>query len=185
MEVLFENENLIVFDKPCGIDCEKNLPQGCFLVHRLDKTTSGVWVCAKTKEEAAYLSDLISNRKFEKSYIAILQGKIEQTEGVLQDYLYHDRIKNKSYVVKKERKGTKLAILEYNLEKITDDNNSLVKIKLKTGRTHQIRVQFASRGYPLLGDKKYGSKIDRSEIALLCYQIKFDDYVFTTKKTLH
>ena len=127
-------------------------------VHRLDKEVSGVMVYARTQKAAANLSTQVSSREMEKHYIATTEKSALQPEGTMEDLLYFDKGKNKSFVVKKERKGVKKAVLEYK-EIASDENTTSFRVRLLTGRTHQIRVQFASRKHPLIGDRKYGSKL--------------------------
>ena len=141
-------------------------------LHRLDREVGGVMVYAKNKFAASVLSRDIAENRFKKEYVAVVHSKPLEPEGVLQDLLFKDSSKNKSYVVKKERKGVKKASLEY----ITLESNeelSAVKILLHTGRTHQIRVQFASRKMPLAGDKKYGAKDEFSNMGLMSYRLTF------------
>ena len=160
MEILFHDENLIVCIKPVGLDSEHQLPQALieavggdiFTVHRLDKNVGGVMVYARNKETAAYLSRLIQQGQLIKEYVALVHGTPPDS-GDWQDLLFKDSRKNKVFVVKRQRAGVKAARLEFVRQK-----DSLVRIRLHTGRSHQIRVQFASRGYPLVGDHKYGAK---------------------------
>lgn len=160
MEILFHDENLIVCIKPVGLDSEHQLPQALieavggdiFTVHRLDKNVGGVMVYARNKETAAYLSRLIQQGQLIKEYVALVHGTPPDS-GDWQDLLFKDSRKNKVFVVKRQRAGVKAARLEFARQK-----DSLVRIRLHTGRSHQIRVQFASRGYPLVGDHKYGAK---------------------------
>ncbi|MBE5926889.1 MAG: RluA family pseudouridine synthase [Lachnospiraceae bacterium] len=195
MEILFEDEYLIVCIKPVGILSQKdasgsknmvdelnlylhdkNEAGNVYVVHRLDKNVSGVMVFAKSSKVAAELSKIIGENKFNKEYMAVIKGTPNDKEGVLEDLLFKDSSKNKTYVVKRERKGVKKASLEY---KVVDTMNvecdiiSKVWIKLHTGRTHQIRVQFASRKMPLLGDGKYGSRENKCDVALWSYRISF------------
>lgn len=180
MKRLEENDDLIVIIKPPGISSQgkdsletqlsEELNTTIYPVHRLDQPVGGVMVYAKNEKMAAYLSKQIQDHTFEKTYLAIIEGQMED-KGTLEDLLYHDRQKNKTYVVRRERKGVKKAILHYEtLQK--EETHSLVKIKLETGRTHQIRVQFASRKHPLMGDGKYGSKTN-GNCALFCHEISF------------
>ena len=160
MEILFSDNNLIVCVKPVGLDSEHDLPQALtgtaggeiFTVHRLDKNVGGVMVYARNKETAAYLSRLIQEGHFIKEYVAMVHGTPPE-KGDWQDLLFKDSRKNKVFVVKRQRAGVKAARLEFVLLK-----ENLVRIRLHTGRSHQIRVQFASRGYPLVGDHKYGAR---------------------------
>ena len=137
-------------------------------VHRLDKEVSGVMVYAKTSEAAANLSAQVSCREMEKHYIATTEKSDLPQEGTFEDLLYFDKGKNKSFVVKRERRGVKKAVLEYK-QISSSDTRTTYKVRLLTGRTHQIRVQFASRKYPLIGDRKYGSKIDGDIGLVSCF----------------
>lgn len=141
-------------------------------VHRLDKEVGGLMVYAKTKESAGVLSKQVSDRTMKKCYLAVTQGLLAAPEGKMEDLLFFDKSKNKSFVVKRERKGVKKAVLNYRLLTALEDK-ALYFVCLETGRTHQIRVQFASRGLPLLGDKKYGSKIS-SHIGLYSCKLTFN-----------
>ena len=186
MEVLFEDKNLLVCIKPIGVSAESGMIQlireylndssaYVGIIHRLDTAVSGVMVYAKTRSAAAEISKQIQNGVFEKEYFAVVLGCPEESTGTYQDLLFKDSAKNKVFVVKSTRKGVKRAELEYNVcDTVNFENNkiSLVKIKLKTGRSHQIRVQFSSRKMPLLGDGKYGSRI-KCDIALFSSFISF------------
>lgn len=188
--VIFQDEQIIVAYKPYGVlseddDKKPNMPAllkaqtGCdevYTVHRLDRTTQGVMVYAKTKEAAKRLSELVQSGGSEKTYLAVIEGVPETPEGELCDLLYFDRSKNKSYVVKRERRGVKLARLYYETlgtAQADDRTISLLKIRLLTGRTHQIRVQFASRKTPLVGDRRYGSRIMCDNIQLCSSELCF------------
>ncbi len=185
IEIIYEDSELCVVCKPQGIDSEHTLTNlvsqqlGCdiYPIHRLDKDAGGLILLAKTKRAAAKLSDSMQKGEFEKYYMAIVLGTLKEPEGRLEDYLYHDRQKNKSYVVKSARKGVKLATLEYQTissAEILDSTVTLLRIRLHTGRTHQIRVQFASRRLPLLGDVKYGGKKDDIKLSLWSHEISFN-----------
>lgn len=174
IEILYQDEHLLFCVKPQGLISEEGgLPNRLreklggeiFCVHRLDKAAGGVMVYARSQKAAAALSRLVSAREMEKEYLAIVQGRPEEAAGVMEDLLYRDAEKNKSYVVKRERRGVKAAKLCYSLA-TEKDGLSLVNIHLVTGRSHQIRVQFASRGMPLVGDTKYGSLYRDCELAL-------------------
>lgn len=195
MEILFEDEYLIVCIKPVGILSQKDASGSAnmvdeltkylqdnkksgniYVVHRLDKNVSGVMVYAKSSAVAAGLSQAIGQQMFNKEYMAVIKGCPEEKEGVLKDLLFKDSSKNKSYVVKRERKGVKKASLEYKVIDTVERDSDVVSkvwIKLHTGRTHQIRVQFASRKMPLLGDGKYGSRENKCDVALWSYRISF------------
>ena len=188
IEILYEDKSIIVCVKPSGMlsersDDAKSLPMmiererglsELFVVHRLDREVFGVMVYAKDSTSAQKLSRAIAERKFDKEYLAIVEGKMDEKEGVLKDLLLRDQRKNKTYVVDRKRKGVKDASLEYEtLGKA--EGSSLLRIKLHTGRTHQIRVQFASRGCPIEGDRKYGSRVKAQGIALCSYKVGFEN----------
>lgn len=180
VNILFEDEQLLVCVKPRGVlsaadaSGKRNMqallaPRETFPVHRLDREACGLIVLAKTKEAAAFLSSHMAEG-FEKEYLAVCEG-LPPEAGVLQDLLYHDRGKNKTYIVKKERAGVREAKLSYTVAEHSN-GRSLLKIRLYTGRTHQIRVQFASRGFPLVGDRKYGAK-SAGALQLCAYRLSF------------
>ncbi|MBR3765345.1 MAG: DUF4298 domain-containing protein [Clostridia bacterium] len=164
MQFLYHDNDLAVIVKPVGLDSESAVPAAirealggeCFTVHRLDLNVGGVMVYARTKAAAAALSRAIQEGTMVKEYVARVKGTPEEN-GDWTDLLWKDARKNKVFVVGRERGGVKKARLEYaRLE--SDGESSLVRIRLHTGRSHQIRVQFASRGFPLLGDHKYGAR---------------------------
>ena len=179
MDILYSDKNIIVCNKPVGLDSEKQVPEklkeqffgDIYTLHRLDLNVGGVMVYARNKHTAALLSKSIQDGYMIKEYLAFVHGEIEE-KGILEDLLFKDSRKNKVFIVKKERKGVKKAKLEYKRIKI-ENNQSLVHIRLYTGRSHQIRVQFASRKHPLVGDHKYGSKDERKEPMLFSYRITF------------
>ena len=164
MEILYSDNDLILCVKPVGLDSEHQLPQALknelggeiFTLHRLDLNVGGVMVYARTKGAAAALSRAIQEGTMVKEYVAKVHGQ-PPAEGDWSDLLWKDAKKNKVFVVKRERGGVKKARLEYRRLSTANDT-SLVRIRLHTGRSHQIRVQFASRGFPLVGDHKYGSR---------------------------
>ncbi len=184
IEIVYETEKLVVCIKPVNIassgESKKAMPYllsqqlNCpvFPVHRLDQIVSGLMVYAKDSDTAAYLTKQINDGVFEKQYVAVCHGVMEKQEDHFSDLLFHDKNKNKSFVVQKERKGVKKAELDYELLESKDDM-SAVKVTLQTGRTHQIRVQFASRKHPLVGDGKYGSKDNKADCALISYRLAF------------
>ena len=186
IEILKETARYLVCVKPIGIAAQgtqaEAMPQllsaqlgcGIFPVHRLDQTVGGVMVYAKTAQEAARLTQAMGQGQMQKTYLAVLTGCPAEKAGTLEDLLFHDRVKNKTYVVKRMRGGVKQAKLHYEIL-ARQDGLSLVRIRLETGRTHQIRVQFASRGLPLLGDGKYGSRCGRCTCALWSYRLSFPD----------
>ena len=179
MKIIFEDKNIVVLEKPIGLDSEREVPKKLkeqlggefFCVHRLDKNVGGVMVYARNKKSAAMFSRLIAENKMVKEYVAKVHGELENS-GVFEDFLFKDSRKNKVFVVKRERKGVKYAKLEYDVLKQFDDT-SLVHIRLYTGRSHQIRVQFASRGFPLVGDHKYGSRDKLTTPLLFSSKITF------------
>ena len=184
--VLFEDEYIIVCAKPAGVSSESpGMPEllaeesGCgrvFCVHRLDMGVGGVMVYAKTSRAAAELSKQVSERRLRKTYLAVCSGAPEPGSGEMRDLLLKDARAGKSFVVKRPRGGVKEAVLDYETLKTLEwdaGRVSLVRIELNTGRYHQIRVQFASRKMPLLGDGKYGSREKRCRTALWAHALGF------------
>ena len=163
MQIIHHDKDLVIIVKPVGLDAEHDIPSKIkevlggevFTLHRLDLNVGGVMVYARNKQTAATLSHTIENHEMIKEYVAMVHGTPDES-GILEDLLFKDSHKNKVFVVKRERKGVKKAKLEY--QRLTSGETSLVHIRLHTGRSHQIRVQFASRNFPLVGDHKYGSK---------------------------
>ena len=175
--IIEENKDYLVFYKEAGMDSEKDAPKDCLPIHRLDKVASGLLLYGKNKEAAAALSRQLTEKKIKKRYHIVIQkreeGKDLPEEGRFQDYLYKDSKKQKCFPVKSLRKGVKEAILRY---KILEENGEwmLLDVELETGRFHQIRAQFAGRGFPLYGDGKYGSR-QKGTVGLHCYQLSFLD----------
>ena len=175
MEILYSDKDIAVCVKPVGLDAEQEVPQvlkeqlggDIFPLHRLDKNVGGVMVYARTKAAAASLSRAIQNGEMAKEYVAKVHGEPPE-EGVLTDLLFKDSRKNKVFVVKKARAGVKEAKLQYR--RLED---GLVHVRLFTGRSHQIRVQFSSRGFPLVGDHKYGSRAEETAPMLFSCRITF------------
>ena len=174
MEILYSDRNIYVIVKPVGMDSEHEVPAALegetFPIHRLDKNVGGVMVYAKTKTAAAALSKAVQEGTMVKEYVATVHGCPPDT-GDWEDLLWKDSAKNKVFVVKRERKGVKKARLEY--KRLTEGETSLVRIRLHTGRSHQIRVQFSSRGFPLVGDHKYGSRNEKNEPMLFSCCLTF------------
>ena len=189
-KIIYEDNHLLVVEKPQNVLVQAdntndldlltslkkyikekyNKPGEVYLglVHRLDRPVGGVMVFARTSKAASRLSNMIRLKKFEKTYLAVVEGKVPN-EGVFEDYLLKIENENKT-IVDKNGKYSKLSykLLSYK------DGLSLVRIKLDTGRSHQIRVQFSSHGYALWGDQKYNSKAKvGNQIALWAYEIKF------------
>ena len=163
MKILHIDSDFVVCIKPVGVDAEHEMPAmlqeslggEIFTLHRLDKNVGGVMVYARNKHAAAALSKAITNGEMVKEYVAMVHGT-PPPEGDWEDLLFKDSRKNKVFVVKRQRAGVKAARLTYRC--LQAGEQSLVRIRLYTGRSHQIRVQFASRGFPLVGDHKYGSR---------------------------
>ena len=178
MEILYSDKNLAVLVKPVGLDSEAEVPAALkealggevFPIHRLDKNVGGVMVYARTKQAAATLSKCVQNGAMTKEYVAMVHGTPPES-GDWSDLLFKDSSKNKVFVVKKERKGVKKARLEFKTLHSSED--SLVRIRLHTGRSHQIRVQFSSRGFPLVGDHKYGARDEKTAPMLFSCCITF------------
>ena len=178
MEIIYSDKNIVACIKPVGVDSEKQMPDlikanlggEVYTVHRLDKNVGGVMVYARSKQAASQLSKAIQNGEMIKEYIAGVHGTPPE-KGDWEDLLFKDSSKNKVFVVKRLRKGVKKARLEY--VRISQGETYLVRIRLHTGRSHQIRVQFASRGYPLVGDRKYGAKDNEKSPMLYSCKITF------------
>lgn len=141
-------------------------------VHRLDRVVSGVMVLARNAKAASELSRQIREDEFEKEYLAVIHGRPEKTSGTLRDLLYRDKARRMTMVAAEPAKGVQEAILDYTVLNHVPDM-SRVRVLLHTGRTHQIRVQFASRNMPLVGERKYCTLEDPCEIALWSYRIAF------------
>lgn len=141
-------------------------------VHRLDRVVSGVMVLARSAAAASELSRQIREDQFTKEYLAVLHGCPEADSGTLRDLLYRDKARRMTMVASHPGKGVQEAVLDYQLLHNAGDI-SRVRVHLRTGRTHQIRVQFASRGMPLVGERKYATLDDPCEIALWSHKIGF------------
>ena len=175
MQILYEDKYLVVAVKPVGVLSEDDLTDACMpqllrqhyreqgkpgyiaTVHRLDRIVGGVMVFSRRREVTGKLVAAVAAHQMTKEYLAVLRGHPEKDSDTLTDLLFRDARHNKSYVVQRPRKGVREATLDYTALAKTDAL-TLVKIRLHTGRTHQIRVQFSHRGLPLLGDIRYGSK---------------------------
>ena len=201
IEFLYKDKNCIVINKQSGMPTQSDTSgdedamlltsralsdmgesSDLWLVHRLDRVVSGLVVFARNKATAAVLSELVGGRGMEKEYIAVVEGCAEG--GVMRDFLFKDSKKGKSFVVDTERRGAKLAELEYTPIATAEGERgarTLVKIKLHTGRFHQIRAQFSSRGHSLVGDGKYGNHDNKAKMpALFASRLSF---VLKDKKT--
>ena len=188
MEILFEDKQIAVCIKPAGIIsqssdggndmiallnshfAENGEKNEAYPVHRLDRETAGIMVYAKTPFAASALSKQAEQNLIKKRYFAVIQGIPSEKSGVLKDLLFRDKQKNKTYVVNRMRKGVRDASLEYSVIGEAD-GISLLDILLHTGRTHQIRVQFASRKMPLVGDGRYGG--GGGKLALFAHTLEF------------
>ncbi|MBQ9267502.1 MAG: RluA family pseudouridine synthase [Clostridia bacterium] len=192
MNIIYEDNHIIVVEKPVNVPSQADStgnkdmltlikeylkekyqkPGNVYLglVHRLDRPVGGIMVFAKTSKAASRLSESVRSKEFQKTYLAVVNGHLE--DGVLEDYLYKDEALNTTKVVGKEKHNAKFAKLSYEVLEEKDDL-SLVKIALETGRHHQIRVQFASRGHALYGDQKYGNGPKNTQIALWAYRLEF------------
>lgn len=195
-DIIFEDNHLLVVNKPVNMPVQEDSsgdpdllnelkeyiritydkPGNVYLglVHRLDRPTGGVMVFAKTSKAASRLSDTIRRQKMERHYYAVLHGIHLQGSGTFIDYLYKDKKQNQVFVVNEGTPKAKKAILHYEvLEQV--DNKTLVKVELETGRSHQIRVQFSSRGLPLWGDQKYGQQFSKvgQQLALFACSLSF------------
>ena len=182
INILFDCKDFVICEKQPGLLSEHvenssiSLPviledqlgvKKIFTVHRLDKETAGLIVYALNSRAAAELSQSIQNGKMRKIYHALCVGKVEKDSDRLRDLLFYDRKRGKSFVVDRKRGGVKEALLEYTvIERL--DGKTLLSVELFTGRTHQIRVQFASRGYPLCGDRRYGAPAEYGNSLCLC-----------------
>ena len=194
MKVIFEDNHIIVVEKTPNIPSQAdktedvdmltivkdhikqkyNKPGNVYLglVHRLDRPVGGVMVFAKTSKAASRLSEEVRNKTFKKTYLAVVDGKIENNEGTLEDYLYKDERNNISKVVNKDKKNAKYACLDYKVLVYDEVKKlSLLKINLHTGRHHQIRVQLSNFGHSIFGDQKYGTRGEGKQIALWAYEL--------------
>ena len=192
LKIFYEDNHIIVVEKKANIlsqaDSTKdidmltiikkyikekyNKPGNVYLglVHRLDRPVGGIMVFAKTSKAASRLSEEVRNHTLKKTYLAVVHGILEKSDGVFSDYLKKIGNGNTIVTTKNDGKYSELhyKVLSYNKK----DKQTLVEINLITGRHHQIRVQFASRGYPLCGDQRYG-KEDKTQIALYAYKREF------------
>ncbi len=186
IEILYQDAELLVCVKPAGIAVEGAKPDLCtllaaqtgapvFAVHRLDAPVGGVMLFARTQTAAAALSRAVAEHRMEKEYLAVVSGTPEPA-AELRDWLYHDARANKTYVVKKQRRGVREAVLDYRTLAAVELDGvpaALVRVRLHTGRTHQIRAQFAGHRHPLAGDGRYGSRL-KGDIALFSAALRFD-----------
>ena len=186
MGIIYQDKDILVCVKPSGVlstDEPGGLPElirqelgdpnaNVRTVHRLDRTVSGLMVLARRSKAASELSRQIRDGEFQKEYVAVIHGKPAEDQGELRDLLLRNKQERKTYVVTETVKDVQEAILEYQVLNRTEELTR-VRIQLHTGRTHQIRAQFSSRGLPLVGDRKYGIPEDDCQIALWSYRLAF------------
>lgn len=194
LNVIYEDNHIIVVEKMVNVPSQAdktgdldmitiikqylkekyNKPGNVYLglVHRLDRPVGGVMVFAKTSKAAARLSEQVRVKEFKKKYLVVVNGKMENKKGVLEDYLLKNEKANMSKVVSKETKNAKYAALDYEVLKYNEEIDlSILKINLHTGRHHQIRVQLSSRNHSIYGDQKYGGRGHGKQIALWAYEL--------------
>lgn len=204
LKVIYEDNHIIVVEKPVNIPSQGdktgdtdmltiikeyikekyNKPGNVYLglIHRLDRPVGGVMVFAKTSKAAARLSEQVREKEFQKSYLVIVDGKMEKEKGSLEDYLLKNEKTNTSKVVKEGTKNSKYANLDYEVLKYDKELNlSVLKILLHTGRHHQIRVQLSSRGHSIYGDQKYGGRGHGKQIALWAYKLQINNPISKEK----
>lgn len=186
MELIYKDENIVVAIKPARVlstdepggmpdlvrEALGNPAADVRTVHRLDRVVSGLMVFARNAPTASELSRQIREDEFEKEYLAVVHGKPDLSSGQLRDLLLRDKARRMTMVVQEPGKGVQEALLSYQTLS-SNDTMSRVRIQLHTGRTHQIRVQFSSRGMPLVGERKYAVLEDPCEIALWSYRLSF------------
>ena len=186
MELMYVDSDIVVCIKPARVlstDEPGGLPDlvretlgdpkaDIRTVHRLDRVVSGVMVLARNAKAASELSRQIREDEFEKEYLVVVHGRPESDNGTFRDLLGRDKARKMTYVADAPAKGVQEAILDYEVL-ASDEVFSRVKVTLRTGRTHQIRVQFASRGMALVGERKYDTREDPCEIALWSHRIGF------------
>ncbi len=197
LKVIYEDNHIIVVEKIPNVPSQEdktgdvsmmtlikdylkekyNKPGNVYLglVHRLDRPVGGVMVFAKTSKAASRLSNEVREKVFKKEYLAVVDGKLEKEKGTLENYLYKDKKTNTSYVVDKDKKDAKFAKLDYEVIKYDKENDlSLIKINLHTGRHHQIRVQLSNIGHSIYGDQRYGTRGKNKQIALWAYKLTIE-----------
>ena len=185
IEILYTDNEIVIAVKPSGVnstDIPGGMPellrtelncQEIRTVHRLDQTVSGLMLFSRSRYIARKLSEEIGDHRFHKEYLAVIHGQSESDHGIMEDYLNRNREERKTFAVPEGTEDSQYARLRYQVIGKTGED-SLVRIKLDTGRTHQIRCQFSSRGLPIAGDRKYSQDIDCGfPIALWSYQLAF------------
>ena len=187
MKIVYEDADIIVCIKPARVlstdepggvpdlirEAIGNSEADIRTVHRLDRVVSGLMVLARNAKAASELSRQIRENNFQKEYLAVIHGKPETEAGMLKDLLLRDKARKMTFVAQNPQKGAQEAVLEYQVLS-SAEKMSKIRIQLHTGRTHQIRVQFASRGLPLVGERKYAEMDDPCEIALWSYCLAFN-----------
>lgn len=206
LKVIYEDNHIIVVEKPANIPSQGdktgdldmltiikaylkekyNKPGNVYLglVHRLDRPVGGVMVFAKTSKAASRLSEQVREKVFKKKYMVIVNGKFEEKKGTLKDYLLKNERLNKSRVVEEGTKNSKYAELDYEVLKYDKEQNlSLLKIDLHTGRHHQIRVQLSSRDHSIYGDAKYNGRGSARQLYLWAYELTIQNVISKEEMT--
>lgn len=206
LKVIYEDNHIIVVEKPANIPSQGdktgdldmltiikaylkekyNKPGNVYLglVHRLDRPVGGVMVFAKTSKAAARLSEQVREKVFKKKYLVIVNGKFKEKKGTLKDYLLKNERLNKSRVVEEGTKNSKYAELDYEVLKYDKEQNlSLLKINLHTGRHHQIRVQLSSRDHSIYGDAKYNGRGSARQLYLWAYELTIQNVISKEEMT--
>lgn len=206
LKIIYEDNHIIVVEKPANIPSQGdktgdldmltiikaylkekyNKPGNVYLglVHRLDRPVGGVMVFAKTSKAAARLSEQVREKVFKKKYLVIVNGKFEEKKGTLKDYLLKNERLNKSRVVEEGTKNSKYAELDYEVLKYDKEQNlSLLKINLHTGRHHQIRVQLSSRDHSIYGDAKYNGRGSARQLYLWAYELTIQNVISKEEMT--
>ena len=208
LKVIYEDNHIIVVEKPVNIPSQGDKtndidmltiikqylkekyqkPGNVYLglIHRLDRPVGGVMVFAKTSKAASRLSNQVREKQFEKTYLTIVNGKMEKDYATLEDYLLKDEKNNKSKVVPEGTKDSKLAILDYEILKYDETLDlSVLKVHLHTGRHHQIRVQFSSRNHSIYGEQKYEGRGHGKQITLWAYELQIFHPITNEKLIFH
>lgn len=197
IRILYEDNHLLIVEKPVNIpvqeDRSKDIdllttlkndlkvrhhkPGNVYLalVHRLDRPVGGAIVFAKTSKAASRLANELRKQQIKREYLAVVRGHLNKEERTLTHYLWKDRRKNKVYTVNKSKRGAKKAVLTFNVIEHLNDELTLIRVRLQTGRSHQIRVQLSEIGHPLYGDQKYGRYLNKAgeQIALWSHELSF------------
>ena len=174
-EILAQGEGYLILYKERGEDSEKITPSGFSVLSRLDVPVPGIIAAADSGKRIRVTC---------KKYYLVCQGRLEDAEGIMEDLLFHDSRSNRTFPVKRMRKGVREARLSYSVLDYNEEKDlSYVQVVLDTGRTHQIRTQFAARKHPLAGDGKYGSRI-KCPVALVCGELTYDEGAGTKPVTV-